>query len=226
VYFSRLDFKKMNRIEDLPLYGNEGKRLKRAEVWVKTPESENEKKSILEQYIGEARKGTCDAVTKITDQTKSSVSLIQTTRQNLSNQLNYIRSETNIIPKVIFVSLSGFGGALLAFRRSAFRKVVYGTFGATAALAVCCPAEAQQYSSKAYGFLAKQFKDNIWPGPNVKQPPQILTVSLEPEKIDDKKIDGLIKLKSNEFSKGASKLTGDKGQSSDEDKDMYTTRSK
>jgi hypothetical protein len=149
----------------------------------------------------------------------------------LNDQLAYIRSETNIIPKLVFISLSGLSGLLIGFRRSNLRKFFYSTTLATGAAGLCYPQEAKYVISVVYNQGRKQacdlYRGFIQPSnttPNSAPKQQVSTEQNEHISVTSK--DQVIKMTSESIKSTQSNLNlkGDKGQSSDEDKDMYTTR--
>lgn len=94
-------------------------------------------------------------------------------------------------------------------------------------MAVCYPKEAKVYSNQAY-VIAEQnakkiYREYIWPE-ETKRPRKVEHVAPVAQVVNSK--DKIVKLDSEtiDASKPTKTITGDKGQASDEDKDMYTTR--
>jgi len=94
----------------------------------------------------------------------------------------------------------------------------------TGAAAVCYPNEAKLYTNKSIDLGKQYYKDYVWPSnsKNTSAP------SPAASKSDSK--DKIVKLDSSSLdsskSQTDSKFTGSMGQSNEQDKDMYTTRSK
>lgn len=215
-------------IKDLPIYddslnGN-GKAL-----WV-TIEKKTDK-SELESLVSSARQSACNFVKEFQHQKDSTINYYETTKENIRNKVNYISSETNLIPKLAFISLSGLSGLLIGYKKSSVRKLFYTGLLTTGATAVCYPKEAKVFSSKLYEIseqnAKKIYREYIWPEESNKKAvlKKIDQNKGEVEQKHDSK-DKIVKL-DNEAIKSilsSKNIVGDKGQSTDEDKDMYTTR--
>jgi hypothetical protein len=218
-------------VKDLPIYSTSSNQ---QELWINlsTPKSE---RSQLEELIRTTRESLCDFLHQFKDQREKSSKLYKESTSYLNNQLAYIRSETNIIPKLAFISLSGLSGLLIGFRRSNFRKFLYSTTLATSAAALCYPQEAKYVTNVVYNQGRKQACD-LYRGfiqPNntasksaAKNASIIKQGTTEMDNIAITSKDKVIKMTSESIKSTQSNLNlkGDKGQSSDEDKDMYTTR--
>jgi hypothetical protein len=220
-------------LKDLPLYLREGENYDRSLI-VHLDSSE---RGQLEATISSIRQGACQFMQQYAEQKEKSLKYYESCESNVKQQLNYLRSDTNIIPKVIFISLSGFGGVLLGFRRTAFRKFIYGATFATGAAALCYPNEAKLYSNQVTQFTKAKAKvfynDYIWPDQNsTKKAKQSMSESkaaaITSISASSNEKDKIVKMDDKAINKVKSTLDikGDKGQSRDEDKDMYTTRSK
>lgn len=219
-------------IKDLPIYSSPDEA---KSVWVSI--EQKKQPTALEDAVSSFRQAGCSFLNQFKQQKDDSIKFYESTSQQVAQQLDYISSEYNIIPKVVFISLSGFSGLLLGYRRSAFRKFLYTSVLASGATALCFPKEAKQYSNKAYD-AGKQnayalYRQYVWPEEKIPGSPPAAAKS-QPEKLEDqvkKQIDAkdkVLKLDKEtiDSAKSTKKLAGDKGQSSDEDKEMYTTRSK
>ena len=172
----------------------------------------------LEKLISGTRQGVCNVVQKFNNQIDTTKQMIQKTKTEVNNKLEYIRSETRILPKITFISLSGFGGLLLAFKHSNARKIIYSGTAATVATALCYPNQTKLYTRKTTEFTknkAQYVFTYIWPKKK------------ESEVVFKNPKDKFIQLDGQEsFKEFNIKIEEDKGQSSDEDEDMYSTRSK
>jgi hypothetical protein len=129
--------------------------------------------------------------------------------------------------QVAFISLSGFSGLLIGFRRSAFRKFLYVSALSAGATAICFPNEAKQLSNQTLDlskyYLNRVYRDYVWPTGDSKaskQPAQ----NAKPEAQKDT----IVRVDANSTTdlKGSVQVKENMGQSSEQDKDMYTTRSK
>jgi len=216
----------MKTIKDLPIYPDENQSSKAVWVNVEPP------RSSLETSISAVRQATCEFMQQFKTQKEKTVALVEQTKSNANSQLEYIRSETNLVPKVVFISLSGLSGLLIGFRKSKFRKFMYTTVLTIGATSLCYPKEAKVYYEQAFGYSRKAandfYREYIWPSEtkSLKNKPAD-KAQHESGAIENAK-DKVIKLNVQDVAATKSEIVmkGDKGQSRDEDKDMYTTRSK
>jgi hypothetical protein len=218
-------------IKDLPLYLREGENYGRSLI----VHLDSNDRGQLEATVSSLRQSACQFMQQYNEQKEKSLNYYESYKSNVKQQLHYLRSDTNIIPKVVFISLSGFGGLLLGFRRSTFRKFIYGATFATGAAALCYPNEAKLYSNQVCELTKAKarvlYNDYIWPSESstrkANQSQKIIESKPTSVNTSSNK-DKIIKMDEKDINKVKSKLDikGDKGQSSDEDKDMYTTRSK
>lgn len=210
-------------IKDLPIYGeSSNEQLK--PIWVVVEKNE---KTQLEEIVTNFRQSVCSLMKQFQDQTNQSVQYYEQSRESLKNNIDYIRSETNIIPKFAFISLSGLGGILLGYKKSIFRKILYSSLLATSSAALCYPKESKYFYTKGYEASSKEamdfYRKHIWPEEK-KTMKKTQVVENTVKKIDDK--DTVVKLDSQtiESSKPSKNVKGDRGQSREEDEDMYTSR--
>lgn len=216
-------------IKDLPIYSDPNSK---NFVWV-TIDKKHEP-TTLEEGISTVRQAGCQFLSQFKHQKEETMKFYESTSNRVTQQLDYIRAETNLIPKVVFITLSGFSGLLVGFRRSSFRKFIYSSALATGATALCFPKEAKAFSTQAYDSTKQQayqfYRDYIYPEEKSSTGKKNMAgTSIEDQvkkQVDSK--DKVLQLKSDqiEASKSSKKLVGDVGQASEADKDMYTTRSK
>lgn len=133
-------------IKDLPIYADPASQ--RA-IWVTLDRPQE--RSSLETAVSTVRQTTCEFFSQFKQQKEEACKLYESTSRSVAGQLEYVRAETNLIPKVVFISLSGLSGLLIGFRRSSFRKFVYSTVLGTGAAALCFPKEAKEISGRTYG---------------------------------------------------------------------------
>ena len=219
-------------LKDLPIYGDSASGTQA--IWISLPAASET--SELEKAVSTARKSACAFVKQYEEQRRAAISLYETKKKNAADNLEYIRSETNILPKVAFISLSGLSGLLIGFRRSAARKFVYASALTTAAASICYPKEAQKVACNTWQLVADQWKTfGSAPGASSKPIPAAAgnssssdPIVLAKQQQDKDKVIRVIKMvnSSSPVAPPTTKYTGDHGQSSEQDKDMYTTRSK
>lgn len=217
-----MDLKKAKTLHDLSIY--ESTPIDSRELWVALPDTE---KSQLETMITSVRQGACSIVKQIKKSTEQATQYYDQSKKSADNKLTHLRSESTVLPKVVFISLSTMSGFLIGFRRSTIRKVFYSGVLAAGSTALCYPNEAKMYSSKASEFVgteAKQlYRTYIWPEQVkvkkervIKEDTQVFNSKDKVIKLNKEDVSSVIK----------SEMVGNKGMSNDDDSDMYTTRSK
>lgn len=133
-------------IKDLPIYTDPSSQ---KSLWVTI--DRKQEPSSLETAVTTFRQTTCDFLSQFKHQKDEAAKLYESSARSLTGHLDYVRAETNLIPKVVFISLSGLSGLLIGFRRSSFRKFVYSGIMGTGAAALCFPKEAKEISGQVYG---------------------------------------------------------------------------
>ena len=218
-------------IKDLPIYADDKQQIDATStnvLWV-----EQATRSSLETTISTIRQSTCDFLQQFKQQKEKAMELVDQSKLQVNSQLEYIRSETNLVPKFVFISLSGLSGLLIGYRRSKFRKIFYTTVLTVGSASLCYPKEAKLYYDQAYGFGRKTacdiYRQYILSNDtkNTKNKASKPQQSEPVNKIENGK-DKIIQLNTQELetTKSGIVMKGDKGQASDDDKDMYTNRSK
>lgn len=66
--------------------------------------------------------------------------------EHSKSSYEYVTREENMVARAMAISLGGLTGIILGARGGMFKKLIYGTVGATAAAAACYPKEAKQFS--------------------------------------------------------------------------------
>lgn len=208
-------------VNDLPIYDDESTALSRQIAHVCIPNQRN----ALEEVITSLRQSTFQFLNKYKEEKEKSITFVETTKADLNQKLDYLRSESVILPKIVFISLSGFGGLLLGFRKSNFRKIVYSGCLTAASTALCFPNQAKSYTNEATQFTKQKveliYKTYIW-----SEAAKQSTAPKSDKKPSDtiKGKDQIIKLEIDSSNQETRQLAGDKGQANSDDQDMYTTR--
>ena len=224
-------------IKDLPLYAEESKPDETKPLWVVIGNAE---KSQLEQGVTAVRQETCNLIKSFQSQREKACEYFASAEKSANDQLDRLNS-SGILPKLAFISLGGFSGFILAYRRSPLRKLTYSAVLSGAAAALCYPNEARAASNRVYAGVKKNvreaYRQYVWP----EEEGQVRTAASGQSSgaNDEKKMqqqsqetadskDKVVKLDNESIrsAKTSKEIKGDKGQSSDVDKDMYTTRSK
>lgn len=167
-------------INDLPIYDDEKSALNRQVVLVRVEHQKN----AFEEAITSARRATFDFLNKYREQKEKSLELYDKTKNDLNQKLDYLRQESVVLPKIVFISLSGFGGLLLGFRRSNFRKILYSGALTTTATALCFPNQTRVYTNKARQLASENaefiYRTYIWPSEKVTKKPVVSKESVKP----------------------------------------------
>lgn len=67
--------------------------------------------------------------------------------------LDYLREETNVMPRVGAVALGGLTGLILGLRGGKFKKFLYSYTGVVVAGAICYPNKAQEATTLAKYYI-------------------------------------------------------------------------
>lgn len=209
-------------IADLPIYPASNQTPK--ELWVLI---DNPNKSDLESGISAVRQGTCSAVKQLQSATRQVSDYFQTTKVSADKKLSYLRSESTVLPKFAFISLSTMSGLLIGFKKSAFKKALYCTLLGAGSTALVFPNEFKgiknQTCETVSGEAKQLYRTYIWPEEKSKFSKVQKVTVIDSSNVKDK----VIKLDKEELTNAAkSSVVGNKGMSNDDDSDMYTTREK
>ena len=83
--------------------------------------SVEKEKNPFEAAITNVRQSTFLFLNKYNQQKENAFQFYESSRLQFRQQLDYLRQEAVVLPKIVFISLSGFSGLLIGFRRSNFR---------------------------------------------------------------------------------------------------------
>ncbi|XP_015120771.1 uncharacterized protein LOC107043702 [Diachasma alloeum] len=80
--------------------------------------------------------------------------------------LDYLREETNTLPRVGAVAIGGLAGLIFSLRGSKFKRSVYTTTGALGIAAVCYPRQAEEsiVAARHYANIIMNFAYGVKPG--------------------------------------------------------------
>ena len=74
--------------------------------------------------------------------------------------MDYLREESNVMPRVGAIAIGGLAGLVLGLRGRTFKRVVYSSTGALATAAICYPKKAEEgfetakhYINVGYNFV-------------------------------------------------------------------------
>lgn len=201
-------------VNDLPIYDDEKRAQNKPLLYVDI----ERKKNSFEQIITDLRQSTFQFLNKYQEEKEKSFQFYEATKLDFNQKLDYLRSESVILPKIVFISLSGFGGILLGYRRSNFRKILYSGVLTTASTALCFPNQTKIYTNQATQFAKQQtdyiYKTYLWPEApkKVKETKPLVTKEKSSSIITQGK-DQIIKIdKETKTTEDSLKIEGDQGQ--------------
>ncbi|XP_058802714.1 uncharacterized protein LOC131670803 isoform X1 [Phymastichus coffea] len=153
--------KKLVRPSELPIYMFEKPAIR------ETPCKEHEEKpGVLEQSFGSVRKSLQDILKQFTGYTDKIINTIETGKAHSQVTLDYLREETNVMPRIGAVGLGGLTGLILGLRGGKFKKFVYSYTGAVVVASICYPKQAQEATvlAKYYVNVGYNFLYGVKPG--------------------------------------------------------------
>ncbi|CAH1776029.1 unnamed protein product, partial [Owenia fusiformis] len=171
--------------------------------------------------------------------------IYETGKAHTQGTIYYIQNDPGILPRAGVITVAGLGGIVAGYKGGVLKKGTYSVISMTAALSLCYPNQAVDITRRGYKRVILEARQvlNIPEKPAV-QPDELLkpqtTSQVAPKGFyDNKKEDEECEHCKSESKPGTpakdtivppptsatTPITGDKGQSKDEDKDMYTTRS-
>ncbi|XP_031778340.1 apolipoprotein O-like isoform X2 [Nasonia vitripennis] len=152
--------KKLVRPSELPIYTFE-----KAETR-EPPCKENTEQGILEQGFGTVRKSVQDVLKQFTGYTDVVTNTIDTGVAHSQVTLDYLREETNVLPRIGAVGVGGLSGLILGLRGGKLKKLVYSSTGALVVASICYPKQAQEGMTlaKHYINIGYNFVYGVKPG--------------------------------------------------------------
>ncbi|XP_063974704.1 MICOS complex subunit MIC27 [Diachasmimorpha longicaudata] len=122
--------------------------------------------SMLEQGFGTIRKNVQAVLNEYTTVTTTVSDKFQTGVEHSQLMLEYLREETNTLPRVGAVAIGGLTGLIFSLRGGKFKRFVYTTTGALGIAAVCYPrqTEASIVAAKHYANIVINFAYGVKPG--------------------------------------------------------------
>ncbi|XP_015120474.1 MICOS complex subunit MIC27 isoform X2 [Diachasma alloeum] len=100
--------------------------------------------SMLEQGFGTVRNNVQGVLNEYTMVTSTVSDKFNTAVEHSQLMLDYLREETNTLPRVGAVAIGGLAGLIFSLRGSKFKRSVYTTTGALGIAAVCYPRQAEE----------------------------------------------------------------------------------
>uniref|UniRef100_A0A8D8X7W7 MICOS complex subunit n=1 Tax=Cacopsylla melanoneura TaxID=428564 RepID=A0A8D8X7W7_9HEMI len=139
----QLEEKKIKRSE-LPIYPKEECECKKAPLVLK------EESNAMLEGISVVRKEIQDLFGQSGDVINRGVLFINTGIAHTSAQIDFLRDEDNIFPRIGAITGGTLLGLLFAIRKGFFKKLIYATTGGLTMASVCYPKEADEYSAIAF----------------------------------------------------------------------------
>ncbi|XP_034949837.1 MICOS complex subunit MIC27 isoform X2 [Chelonus insularis] len=154
---------KLIRPSELPLYVHEELKPSKPE---ETTRQENGPREFLELGFGTVRKNIQSVIKEYSHVKDTINNTIDTGFAHSQVTLDYLREESNVLPRVGAVAIGGLTGLIFSLRGGKFKRLLYTTTGATAIAAVCYPKEAQEsiHASKHYINIGYNFIYGVKPG--------------------------------------------------------------
>ncbi|XP_011299632.1 MICOS complex subunit MIC27 [Fopius arisanus] len=120
----------------------------------------------LEHGFGAVRKNIQDILNEYNSVTSTVSDKFNTGIEHSQLMLDYLREETNTLPRLGAVAIGGLTGLIFSLRGGKFKRFVYTTTGALGVAAVCYPrqAEAGIMAAKHYANIAINFAYGVKPG--------------------------------------------------------------
>ncbi|XP_025089755.1 MICOS complex subunit MIC27-like [Pomacea canaliculata] len=172
--------------------------------------------NFVRRWVSTVRKTVWDFKDSCQDTIDRIRNVYETGNAHTQEMLNHIQNDPGVLPRAGVIAVAGLGGVIAGYRGGMFRKVLYSTASITAASAICYPEEAIALAIEAYKSVQTSVKP-LWSSEGsateeASTRPSVLSSAPDATPYGEKTQSGTA-------------LKGDPGQSKEEDKDMYTTRS-
>uniref|UniRef100_A0A170ZIY9 MICOS complex subunit n=1 Tax=Triatoma infestans TaxID=30076 RepID=A0A170ZIY9_TRIIF len=140
--------RKLVRACDLPVYAKEKKCINCAPT--KEPESD-----LFVETVKCARKEIWFLMDQARIVQRQMGNCLEELKKSSKEGLDYLREESNVVPRMGAIAVGGLSGYILALRRGFFRKLLYTSIGAGGMAALCYPREAKEYSHEAVQLMKR-----------------------------------------------------------------------
>lgn len=159
---NQIDDKKLIRPSELPIYVHN------------VPSKEVSCKNVnqfgasvyIEEGFGTVRKNIKGFITEYRHVTDTVKDKLNTSMEHSSLLLDYLREESNMLPRIGAVGIGGLTGLIFSLRGGKFKKIIYTTTGIVTAASICYPKEAKDtfVASKHYINIGYNFIYGVKPG--------------------------------------------------------------
>ncbi|XP_011869917.1 PREDICTED: MICOS complex subunit Mic27 isoform X3 [Vollenhovia emeryi] len=145
--------RKLIRPSELPIYSFEDDYSKQSPCTECPP-------SALEQSVSKIRRSIQAAASGYQRYTGVVSDTIDIGFEHSRSLLDYLREESNVMPRMGAIAIGGIAGLVLGLRGRRFKRIVYSSAGALSMAAVCYPKKAEEgfdmakhYANVGYNFI-------------------------------------------------------------------------
>ncbi|XP_011633585.1 MICOS complex subunit MIC27 isoform X1 [Pogonomyrmex barbatus] len=160
-YNNEAGVKKLIRPSELPIYSFEDDYCKQISCTECSP-------SALEQNISKIRKSIQAVISEYQHYTGVVSDNINIGFEHSRSLLDYLREESNVMPRMGAIAIGGMAGLVLGLRGRKFKRILYSSAGALTIAAICYPKKAEEGFdlTKHYVNVGYNFIYGVKPGDN------------------------------------------------------------
>ncbi|KAL6431402.1 hypothetical protein ACFW04_007201 [Cataglyphis niger] len=161
-YNSESGVKKLIRPSDLPIYPFEDDYSKQSPCIDCAPSGP------LERNVSKIRKSVQTILSEYQNYSDVIYDTVDTSVEHSRSLLDYLRAESNTMPRMGAIAIGGLAGLVLGLRGRTFKRLVYCSTGALATAAICYPKKAEEGldTAKHYITVGYNFVYGVKPGDN------------------------------------------------------------
>ncbi|GAB1600703.1 MICOS complex subunit MIC27-like [Argonauta hians] len=209
--------------------GSKDKAMKIAELPIYDPVPRNytfkfvpSEQTSLQKAIGGFRKFLTEYQESVKNFSEKVSHKWEVSKAHTADLIYYIQNDPNVLARAGVITVAGLGGMLAGYRGGRIKKLSYSTIAIIGASSLCYPKQATDVTYTAYNQVVTQ-SCKLWKTITAPAPESEPVVAPVPkvEKVPAaKNVVNIIKADSST----KKPVEKDFGQSSEEDKDLYTTR--
>lgn len=204
------------KAKDLPIY-----------VESKLPTKPSEVNDLfLQDYVSVVRKEACKLITAAKGPYETAARKWSVAKAHTQSFVSSVEADPTVAIRPGVIALAAFGGLLSAYRKSFIKKTFYTTTAALIGASACYPKEALQVGASGYRYT-KDAVQRQWELYNAKP---VTSPKIEAKEtaaaVSEAPVEVTAPPAAPKPPATATKPLEDFGMSKEEDKDMYTTRSK
>ncbi|XP_014777968.1 MICOS complex subunit MIC27 [Octopus bimaculoides] len=212
---------KIMTIADLPIYEPAPKKY----VYQFVPSERN----VLQKGIGSVRRFFAGYQESMKNFSEKVSYKWEVSKAHTLGLIDYIQNDPNVLARAGVITVAGLGGIVAGYRGGRMKKVAYSSIAIVSAASLCYPKQAANVTYSAYDGVVSQ-SCKLWKfltaPPSVSPPEPVKETAVKEEKAPAQKSNGknvVVNLTKTDSAK-IKPVEKDFGQSSEEDKDLYTTR--